>query len=181
MGNVVADLVVDKTFDDILLMSPHDDAAHMSVIGLGKEISWVRRVATVFQGYQVVLLIASHVVGVRHAPSRIDLSRAGVDKFRPCLVDSIPVFPQLFPLQLARVSRGGSYQLRASLAVADVVPNFLLRDLRVRSPWSPHGVGVDFRRTDAVGLRLRPVRQKDADQSHGNGERDLGFHLAGSL
>jgi hypothetical protein len=69
----------------------------------------------------VVFFVAGHVVGMRNAPGGIDLPRVWVDELRLCLMDSVPVFPKLFPLQLARVSCRGPYQLRAPLAVADVV------------------------------------------------------------
>ena len=42
MGNVIANLIVDEALDYDFLVRPHDDVAHMSVRGLGKEISWVR-------------------------------------------------------------------------------------------------------------------------------------------
>jgi|ERR1017187_9420771 hypothetical protein len=98
MGNVVANLIMDETLDDILLVSTDDDAAHVRVVCLGKEVSWVRGMAPGSKGYQVVLLIAGHVIGMHNAPSGIDLTCAGVDEFRPGLVDGVPVFPKLFPL-----------------------------------------------------------------------------------
>ena len=55
--------------------------------------------------FQVVFLVAGHVIGMRNASGGIDLPRVGVDEFCPCLMDGVPVFPKLFPLQLARVSR----------------------------------------------------------------------------
>ena len=66
----MANLVVDEALDDILLMSADDDAAHVRVIRFGKEIPWVRGVSAVFQGNEVVFFVASHVVGMRHAPGR---------------------------------------------------------------------------------------------------------------
>ena len=112
---------MDEALDDVLLVSAHDYPADPSVVWLGKEVLRVRRMSAVFEGNKVVFLVAGHVVGMRHAPGGIDLPRAWVDELRPCLMDSVPVFPKLFPLQLARVSCRGPYQLRAPLAVADVV------------------------------------------------------------
>ena len=122
-----------KALDDILLVSAHDRAADLRVIRLGPEVPRVRGVAAVFEGNKVVFLVAGHVVGMRNAPGGIDLSRVRVDELRPCLMDSVPVFPKLLPLQLARVFRRGPDQLRAPVAVAYGVPDVLLRDLRVRS------------------------------------------------
>lgn len=93
----------------------------MRVIRIGKKIAGIRRVAAVFQGYQGVLLIASHVVRVRHAPGGIDLPCRGIDEFRLCLMNGTPVFPELFPFQLARVFSRGADFTRAPSAVADVV------------------------------------------------------------
>jgi hypothetical protein len=61
-----------------------------------------------------------------------------------------------------------------------------LRDLRVRSARSSYGVRVDFRRSDAVGLRPSALRQDHADSSSKNGEKDAHhaaepFHFAGAL
>src|ERR1035438_8794471 len=153
MGNVVANLIVDEALDDVFLVCPHDDAAHMRVIGFGKEISWIRRVAAVFQGYQVVLLIAGHVVGMSHAPGGIDLSRVGIDEFCPALMDSVPVLPKLFPFQLACVCRWRPNLLCAPLAGTDVVLDVVLRDIRVRCPWSPNRVRINPRRANPVGWR----------------------------
>src|ERR1017187_10609893 len=105
MRNVIANLIVDETLDDILLVRPHDHATHVRVIRFRKEIPWVCGVATVFKGYQVVFLITCHVIGMRHAPSGIDLTCAGIYEFRPCLMNYVPVLTKLFPLQLARVCR----------------------------------------------------------------------------
>src|ERR1039457_5208185 len=105
MWDFITNLIVDEALDDVFLVCPHDDAAHMRVIGFGKEISWIRRVAAVFQGYQVVLLIAGHVVGMSHAPGGIDLSRVGIDEFRPALMDSVPILSKLLSFQLARILR----------------------------------------------------------------------------
>ena len=92
MGNVIANLIVDEALNDVLLMRANDDAAHVGVIGFGKEIPWVRGIAAVFKRYEVVFLITGHVVGVRHAIGRIDLSRVGIDKFRPGLcASSVPL------------------------------------------------------------------------------------------
>jgi len=49
-GDAVANLVVDESLDDILLVSAHDHAAHVRVIWLGPEVPWVRGVAAVFEG-----------------------------------------------------------------------------------------------------------------------------------
>ena len=70
---------------------------------------------------------------------------------------------------------------RAPLAVADVVLDVLLRDLRVRRPWSPNRVRVNVRRANAAGLRPSTVRQEDANQSQRDGEMDSHFHLAASV
>ena len=98
MRNVMANFIVDEALDDILLVSAHDDAAHVGVVGFGKEISWVRGMTPGSKGYQVVLLIAGHIVGMYNAPRGIDLTCAGVDEFSPSLMDSVPVSPKLLPL-----------------------------------------------------------------------------------
>src|ERR1017187_5906534 len=97
MGNVIANLIVDEALDNVFLVGPHDDAANMSVIRFGKKIPWIHRVAAVFQGYQVVFFIAGHVVGMRHAPGGIYLSRVWIDEFRPGLMDSVPNIRPLIP------------------------------------------------------------------------------------
>src|ERR1035438_8028762 len=179
MGNVIANLITDEALDDIFLVSAHDDAAHVRVIRLGKEIPWVRGMDPGSKGYQVVLLIAGHIVGMYNAPRGIDLTCAGVDEFSPSLMDSVPVSPKLFPLQPARVSRGGPYQLRAPLAVADVVLDVVLRDIRVGSARSHRAVRINLRRANAAGFTWRPVRQENADESHRSGEGHLYLHRVG--
>ena len=54
--------------------------------------------AGVFQGNQVVLLIAGHVVGMRNAPGRIDLPRVWIDELRPCLMEQCPRIPEAVSL-----------------------------------------------------------------------------------
>jgi hypothetical protein len=132
---------MNEGLDDILLVSAHNHAADTRVIGFGPEVPRVCRISAVFEGNKVVLLMTGHVVGMRHAPGGIDLPRAWIDELRPRLMDSVPVFPKLFPFQPARVFRRGSYQLRAPLAVADIVLDVLLRDLRIRCPRGPRGSG----------------------------------------
>jgi len=83
---------------------------------------------------------------MRHAPDGVDFPRAWVDELRPCLMDSVTVFPKLFLLHLARVTGWGPNLLRAPFAATNVVPDVLLRDLRVRCPWSPRGIRKDVRR-----------------------------------
>lgn len=100
---------------------------------------------------------------MRHAPSGIDLSRVWIDEFRPGLMDGVPVFPKLFPFQLAGVFRWRSDLLRAPLARADGVPDVALRDVGVCSARSYRGVGVDFRRANSTGLGWRPLRKEDTD------------------
>ena len=89
-----------------------------------------------FQARSGVLLVTGHVVGMRHAAGSVELPRAWVDQFCSRLVDGVPVFPKLSPLQLARVTRRGPYQPRAPVAVADVVLDVLLSDFGVCYPWS---------------------------------------------
>jgi hypothetical protein len=96
-------------------------------------------------------------------------------------MDGVPVFPKLFPLQLARVSCRGPYQLRAPVAAADGVLDVLLRDLGIRSARRPNRVWVDFRRADAVGLGRGHTRPEHADSGCKNGEKDLRFHLTAFL
>src|ERR1035437_6248048 len=115
MGNVVANFVVDEALDDIFLVSAHNYPANLRVIRLGPEIPWVCRVSAVFEGNKVVFLVAGHVVGMRNAPSCIDLPRVWIDEFGPYLMDSVPVFPKLSPLQLARVFRWWPDLFRAPL------------------------------------------------------------------
>ena len=129
----------------------------------------------------MVLLVTGHVVGMRHAPGGIDLSRAWVDELRPRLMDGVPVFPKLRPLQIARISCRRPYQLRAPAAVADGVADVLLRDLRVRSARRPHGVGVDFRRADAAGLSRGRTRLENADSDRKNDEGDECSHVVVSM
>jgi len=154
-------------------LSAHDDAAHVRVVRLGPEVPRVRGVA-VFEGNKMVLLVAGHVVGMRHAAGRFHLADAWVDKLRPCLVDGVPVFPKLLPFQLARVFRRGPYQLRAPPAVADGV---LLGDLRICSARSPHRVGVDIGRSDAVRLDRGHTSYHQADSSGKNGKKDSYSHM----
>ena len=77
MGNVIANLIMDEALDDILLMSAHDDPAYVRVIWLRPQVPWVRRISAVFEGNKMVLLITSHVVGMRNAPGAIDLAVLG--------------------------------------------------------------------------------------------------------
>src|ERR1035438_7640088 len=98
----------------------------------------------------MVFFVTGHVVGMRNAPGGIDLPRVWVDKFRPCLLDRVPVFSELFPPQLARVSRWRPDLLCTPLAGANVVPDVGLGNLRVRCPRSPYRVGIDFRGASAV-------------------------------
>ena len=157
-------------------MSAHDHAAHVRVIWLGPEVPRVGGVASVFERNEVVLLVAGHVVGMRHAAGRVDLPRGCVDKLRPRLMHGVPVFPKLLPLQPARVFGWGPDDLRAPLGVADVVLDVPLRHLRVRGSWSPRGVRVDVRRADAAVLDRRHMRQYHADSGGKNGEMDACSH-----
>jgi hypothetical protein len=116
---------------------------------------------------------------MRHALGGIDFARFWIDELRPCLMDSIPVFPKLFPFQPARVFRRGPDLLRAPLPIADVVLDIPLRDLRVRCSWSPHRVRIDVRRANAAGLSPSTLRQEHAGKSHRDGEMDSYFHFAG--
>jgi len=191
-GDAVANFVVDEILDHILLASAHDDAAHVRVVcvasrlepprpgeWLGPQVSRVRGVAGVFERDEVVLLVAGQVVGTRHAPGRIDLPCGWVDEFRPCLMDSVAVFPKLLSLQPARVPRRGLDELGAPLGIADIVfIDVPLRDLRVRGSRRPRGVRVDFRRADAAGLGLGRLRQKQVDHARKDGEMDWHSHLA---
>lgn len=145
MWDVIANLIVDEALDDILLVRSHYHASNLSVIRLGKEISRVRGVATVFEGNKVVFLIAGHVVGVHHASGCVNLSRILIDEFRPWLMDGILVFPKLLPLQLAGVFRWGADFLRAPSAVTDIVLNILLPDIGVRGTGSQSRVRVNVR------------------------------------
>jgi hypothetical protein len=124
----------------------------------------------------MVLLIARHVVGMRHAPGRVHFSRALVDKLRPRLMDGVAVFPKLLPLQPATVFGRGADQLGAPLGVADVVLDVPLRDLRVRGSRRPRRVRVDVRRADATGLGRRYMRQDHADSGSKNREMDACSH-----
>jgi len=72
-------------------------------------------------------------------------------------------------------------QLRAPAAVADVVLDVPLGDLRVRRPRGSYGVRVDVRRADAAGRRVGPLRQEDAGESHGDGGTDSHFGLDASV
>jgi hypothetical protein len=148
-------MVMDKILDHILLVSAHDYAAHGRVIWLGPEVSRVRGVTAVFEGNKMVFLITSHVVGMRHAAGRIDLARVLVDDLRRWLMDSVPVFPELFHFQLVRVCGWRPNLLRAPLAVADVVLDVRLGDLRIRCPQSPNWVRLEMSagpmRLDGVG------------------------------
>src|ERR1017187_4176839 len=110
---------MDETLNDIFLMSAHNHATHVCVVGLGKKIPGVSGVAAVFQGYEMVFLVASHAVGMRHAPGGIGLPGVWIDEFRPGLVDRVPIVSNLPPLQLARVRRWWPDQLRAPLAGAN--------------------------------------------------------------
>ena len=92
----------------------------------------------------------SSIATLRHQTSNGEL--------RPRLMHSVPVFPKLFPLQLARAFHWRTNLLRGPLAVADVVPNVLLRDARIRCSRSPFGVGVDVRRADTAGLSRSAMR-----------------------
>lgn len=94
------------------------------------------------------------------------------------MVDSTPTFPKLPSLQPAGVFRQGAYQLRAPAAIADVVFDVLLRDLRVRSARRPHWFGVACRRADADGLGRGRMHQKHADSASKNSEWDSDFHMA---
>ena len=162
IGNVVTNLVMDEALDYILLVSAHDYAADLCVIWFGKEILRLCWIPAVFERNKVVLLIAGRVVGMRHAPGGIDFSRGWVDELRPCLMDSIPVFRELFHFQLGRVFGWRPDLLRAPLAVADVALDVLLRDLWIRCTRSHRRVRVDFRRTDTDGWRPSTMRQEDA-------------------
>ena len=62
MGNVIANLIVDEALDYVFLVCADDYAAHMRVIRFGKKIPGIRRVAAVFQGYQMVFFVTGHVV-----------------------------------------------------------------------------------------------------------------------
>jgi hypothetical protein len=76
-----------------------------------------------------------------HAPGGIDLARAWIDEFCPCLMDGVPVLAKLSPFQPARVFRRGTDLLRAPMKVADVVLDILLRDLGICRPGVIAGSG----------------------------------------
>ena len=162
IGNVVTDFVMDESLDDIFLVSARDYPTDLRVIWLRPEVPGISLIAAVFEGNKVVFLIAGWVVGMRHAPGGINLPRFWIDELRPCLMHSVPVFPKLFPFQLARVLRWRPDLLRAPVAVADVILDVLLGDIRVRSTRRPNRVRIDFRRANAAGLSPSPMRQEDA-------------------
>jgi len=83
----MANLIVDEALDHILLVSAHDDAADHRVVGLRPKVPWVGGVPAVFQGNQVVFLIAGHVVGMHCAPggiSRTDGETSRTASCSPC-------------------------------------------------------------------------------------------------
>ena len=100
---------------------------------------------------------------MHHAPSGIDFTCAWIDEFSSGLMDSVPVFPELFPFQPARVFRWWPYQFRAPLAGADVVRDVVLGDIRVRRTRGHRGVRINLRKANAAGLRLSPLRHEEAD------------------
>ena len=161
---------MDESLDDIFLVRAHDDPTNLRVIRLRPEISWVCWVAPVFEGNEVVFFVAGWIVGMRHAPGGIDLSRVWIDELCPCLMDSIPVFLKLLSLQPVGIIRRGPDQPRAPMAIANVVLDVPLRDLRVSGARSLDGVGVDFRAADAVELGRGHTRREYADSNGKNSE-----------
>src|SRR5690349_13258829 len=96
---------MDIALDDILLPSPHNHAANSGVIGLGPEIVRVSGIATVFKRDQMILFVAGHVIGMRHATGPVDSPGVWIDQFSPCLMHGIPILPKLFAFQFARIAR----------------------------------------------------------------------------
>jgi hypothetical protein len=70
---------------------------------------------------------------------------------------------------------------RAPLAVADVVLDILLRDLRVRCPRSPHRVGIDIGGADAVTLGRGESCCKYADSGTKNEKKGSHSHMVVTL
>lgn len=124
-----------------------------------------------FKRDQMVLLVAGHIVGMRHAAGDVDFAGDSIDQFRSRLMDRVFVLPKLFPFRSARVSRSRPDQPRAPVSVADVVLDVVRGDRWVWCRWSHHRIRVDahgadmarhglgYRRCDYESSALRACRE----------------------